>query len=65
MRPPEARWQPIDAQQALAIQLHRTGSAIANAGNRERAKVLLEQALVIDPANPNPPYTLAGYHLGR
>lgn len=57
----QARWQPIDAQQALAMQLHRSGSAISNAGNRERAKVLLEQALIIDPTNPNPPYTLAGY----
>ena len=57
----QARWQSIDAQQALAIQLHRTASAIANAGNRERAKVLLEQAIVIDPSNPNPSYTLASY----
>lgn len=57
----QARWQPLDAQQALAIQLHRTGSAIANAGNRERARVLMEAAIAIDPANPNPFYTLAGY----
>lgn len=55
-------WQPIDAQQALAMQLHRTGSAIGNAGDRERASVLLEAAMAIDPANPNPPYTLAGYY---
>ena len=58
----EALWQPVDAQQAIALQLHRTGSGIANSGNRERAKVLLEAATVIDPTNPNPPYTLAGYY---
>lgn len=61
-RAAEALWQPINAQQAIALQLHRTGSGIANAGNRERAKVLLEAATAIDPANPNPPYTLAGYY---
>ncbi len=60
-RAAETLWQPIDAQRAIAMQLHRTGSAIGNAGNRERAKALLQQAMAIDPANPNPPYTLAGY----
>lgn len=57
----QARWQPVDAQRALAMQLHRAGSALGNAGNRERARVLLEQAILIDPANPNPSFTLAGY----
>lgn len=56
-----ARW-PSDTRRALGIQLHRAGSAAANAGDRVRARLLLEQAMAIDPANPNPAYTLGGFY---
>lgn len=57
-----ARWQTVDARRALAIHLHRAASANVNAGDRETARALLEQAMAIDPDNPNPPYMLGGFY---
>ena len=57
-----AIWQPLHADQAIALQLHQRGSALANAGDREGARELLEQSIAIDPGNPNPVYTLGGFY---
>lgn len=59
-----AVWQPIQAERALSLQLYRSGTAIANQGNRAQGEALLLQAVAIDPNNANAYHALGGFYWG-
>lgn len=55
-------WQPIQAAQALSLQLYRVGAASAKEGNRAQGEALLLQAVAIDPTNANAYHALGGFY---